>query len=56
MTAGSMIVLGIVVLAVGGAIFSLIRGHRSGKCSCGCEGCSCGCSCSECIEIKDGKE
>jgi hypothetical protein len=49
-----MIVLGIVILAVGGAIFSLIHGHRSGKCSCGCKGCSCGCG--ECIEIKDGKE
>ena len=55
MTAGSLIVLGFVALAVVGAILSLVRSHRSGRCSCGCDGCCSGCQkCKKCIETKEG--
>ena len=37
-----------------GAVYILIRDHRSGKCSCGCE-CDCSC-CGKCVEIEDEKE
>jgi hypothetical protein len=53
MTMGSIIALTVVVLLVGGAILALIHGHRSGKCSCGCDGCCNKCNCSKCIEIKE---
>ncbi|MBQ6547333.1 MAG: FeoB-associated Cys-rich membrane protein [Candidatus Methanomethylophilaceae archaeon] len=54
MTVGSMIVLGIVIAVLAGAVYILIRDHRSGKCSCGCE-CDFSC-CGKCIEIEDEKE
>lgn len=54
MTVGSLIVLGFVALAVVGAILSLVRSHRSGRCSCGCDGCCSGCQkCKKCIEIEE---
>lgn len=53
MSTGDIIVLGVVVLLIGGAIFTLVRSHRSGKCSCGCEDC-CNC-CSSVISIEDKK-
>ena len=43
MTLGNIIVLGIVIAVIGGAIAILIRDHRSGKCPCGCDECDCGC-------------
>ena len=43
MTLGNIIVLCIVIAVIGGAIAILIRDHRSGKCSCGCDECDCGC-------------
>lgn len=55
MTVGNIIVLGIVILVIAGAIAILIRDHRSGKCSCGCDDCS-GCSCGRVtIEEQDDK-
>ena len=50
MTTGSLIVIGILVLLVGGAIYSMIREKRSGKCSCGCE---CGCCGGDCCEDRE---
>ncbi len=54
MTVGNLVVLGIVVAVIAIAILVLIRDHRSGKCSCGCDECS-GC-CSKCIEVEDKKD
>jgi hypothetical protein len=51
MTVGSMIVLAIVIAAIGGAVISVVRNHRSGHCSCGCDGCCK--NCKRCIEIKE---
>ena len=54
MTTGIRIVLGIVAFAVVGAILSMVRSHRSGRCSCGCDGGCSGCQkCRKCIEIKE---
>lgn len=54
MTVGNFIALGIVILVIAGAIAILIRDHRSGKCSCGCDGCS-GCCGRVTIEEQDDK-
>ena len=51
MSTGDIIVLGVVLLLVAGAIISLVRAHRKGRCSCGCENCSCGCG--KVLEIED---
>ena len=53
MSTGDIIVLGVVILLVAGAIVSLVRAHRSGKCSCGCDHCDCGCG--KVLQIKDRK-
>ena len=41
MSTGTIIVLAIVIVLVGGAVYSIIRRKKSGKgtCSCGCSGC-----------------
>ena len=54
MTAGNIIVLGVVILLIAGAIAILIRDHRSGKCSCGCDDCS-DCCC-RCVTIEEQDE
>ena len=54
MSTGDIIVLAVVLVLVAGAIFSLVRSHRSGKCSCGCEDCCNNC-CSSVLKIEDGK-
>ena len=51
MTIGSLIALAFVSIAIVGALVSVIRGHRSDRCSCGCSGCCK--NCKRCIEIKD---
>ena len=42
MNLGTICVCAIVLLLVGGAVFSLLRNKRNGKssCGCGCSGCS----------------
>lgn len=54
MTPASILVLGVVIAIVAGAIYSVIKSHRSGKCSCGCSNCCNNCKgCEKCIEIKE---
>ncbi|MBP5283666.1 MAG: FeoB-associated Cys-rich membrane protein [Treponema sp.] len=44
--AGTLIAGGILLLAVAGAVFSIVRKKKSGKgsCGCGCSSCSAACS------------
>lgn len=46
MNLATLLILGILTLAVIWILVILLRSRRSGKCSCGCSGCSCsGCPC-----------
>ena len=58
MTFGSLIVLTFVILMLSGAVCSIVRDRRSGRCSRGCSSCSSGCSkCRSCccnVEIDEG--
>ena len=51
MSTGDAIVLAVVIIAIAGAVFSLVRSHISGRCSCGCDQCS-GC-CEKVIDIEE---
>ena len=51
MSTGDAIVLAVVLIAIAGAVFSLVRSHISGRCSCGCDQCS-GC-CGKVIDVED---
>jgi len=55
MSTGDAIVLAVVIIAIAGAIFSLVRSHFSGRCSCGCDSCSCNCGCGKVVEVEDEK-
>ena len=54
MSTGDAIVLAVVIIAIAGAVFSLVRSHISGRCSCGCDQCS-GC-CEKIIDVEDKKQ
>ena len=57
MTAGTAIVLAVVIALVALAVLSLIRGRRSGKSTCGCDCGSCGCRCGRsAVKIEDRKD
>ena len=53
MTVGSVIVLGIIAVAITLAVAILVHDHMAGRTSCGCSDCSGCCNCRKTVDIKD---